>query len=353
MRVYDALTMEWSLLGAPGSASVDDDWWGVVCETPSGRLYRVSRDYGLANGALGLRQFGWNAAGQTDWLTFGHQPASEGQAHYIDIESDAWNRILVAYQDGRPGDATGADKGITILRIDGVTSRSQPLGKAGFSRRLAKDSRTQHCNVEVAHNGTVWAAWHESADALRGAVVASYDESLDRWTVAGSAVNGRPGSGQHVSLAIDPTGAPVVAYRVFGPPRFRVMRYDRQAQAWLQLGHDIGTAQLAGGGYPGFSREAGYRERTPFAVGRNGGTYLGFLSPDPATPAPHTERLIVWSFDGQTWSPVGPTGFLPGSDQQDYATIDVTSRGGFDVPVVLVRSRPLTPRESLVGFTFR
>ncbi|MEZ6015457.1 MAG: hypothetical protein R3F49_10110 [Planctomycetota bacterium] len=345
---YDAAAQTWRYLGAAGAASVGTDWWGAVQAGSAGVLYRANRDYGFANDGLGFWRYD---PGTASWAPFGSQPLSVGEAHYIDLELDTSGRPVLAFQDGTTAQPAGPGSGgaLTVLRIDPGSGAATALGGAAFTRAFTTPSDATHGDLAVSANGTLWAAWIEHAQGGEHPRVARFDAGPGTWTLVGSPANGLPNIGSHVAIAVDSTGRPLIAFRGNGPLRFLVYRMDLGTLTWSQVGADISASQLSGGAYPGFSVEAGYRERTPFAVGPADGLYLSHLAPD----ASQVDRVKVFSFRGGAWLPLGSTGFLPGTEQEDYTSLAVISEGGVEVPFVTCRRAPLTANERLVGYAFR
>ncbi|QDV04802.1 hypothetical protein Poly30_02950 [Planctomycetes bacterium Poly30] len=351
---FDAAADTWGYVGQAGEPSIRVDWWGVVQPVGSGWLYRANRDYGFPRNGLGLWRF---QPGTADWAPFGPQPLSAGEAHYIDVELDASGRLLIGFQDGLRSmtSGPGAAGAATVLRIDPGSGDATSLGGTGFTSEFASTSDASHVDLEVAANGTLWAAWTESGLGLAHPRVARFhpgsgsSPGSGSWSLVGSPASGLPDAGAHVSIAIDASGRPLIAFRGNAPLRFLVYRMDLAANTWSQVGDDIHPSQLGSGGSPGFSREAGYRERTPFVVGPAGSLYLAHLTPD----ANEVDRVQVLTFREDAWVPVGASGFLPGSEPEDYVSLAAISENGVEVPIVACRRSPQTPNERLVGYAFR
>ena len=345
---FDSLDETWRYVGGAGEASRGLDWWGVVQPSGGGVFYRANRDYGYSNSGLGLMRYDPVVAG---WQTFGDQPVTDGEAHFVDVELDGANRLLIGYQDGLPAmpDGPGAAGAATVLRVDPTSGERAILGGAGFSSAFAEPSVVAHVDIAVSPSGTLWASWTERGLGGAHPRVARLAAGSESWSLVGSAATGLPIAGAHVAIDIDLAGRPVIAFRGNAPLRFLVYRMDLATNTWSQVGGDIEPSTLSVGATPGFSREQGYRERTPFVIGPAGGMYIAFLSPD----GNQVPRAKVFTLSEGQWTPMGGSGYLPGSEQEDYISLTAISVDGVEVPLVACRRAPQSPDERLVGYAFR
>ncbi len=345
---FDSSAVTWRYVGGAGEASRGLDWWGVVQPASGGVIYRANRDYGFSNSGLGLRRYDPSVEA---WEPFGNQPLTDGEAHFVDVELDNSGRLLIGFQDGlrTMPNGPGAVGAATVLRVDPTSGNAIALGGAGFSSAFAEPSDVGHVDVEVSSNGTLWAAWTEKGLGGAHPRVARLSAGSETWTLVGSSATGLPIAGAHVAIDLDLAGRPVIAFRGNAPLRFLVYRMDLQQGTWSQIGDDIEPSRLSVGSAPGFSLEQGYRERTPFVVGPAGGMYIAFLSPDDN----QVPRVKVFTLSEGAWVPMAGTGFLPGTEQEDYTSLTAIAENGVEVPIIACRRAPQTPNERLIGYAFR
>ncbi|QDV06602.1 hypothetical protein Poly30_21120 [Planctomycetes bacterium Poly30] len=351
--LYNDQSGRWESVGLPGNASAGRDWWPKMALDHSGEIFRVNYDYGL-DGRLGVRRLDLTSQSNPGWILPFGAALSSGQSHTPDLEIDSQNRLIISYQDGPGGNGASLTQGgITVLRVNPQTGQSVALGHPGFSDDFMPpglNSVTWHTQVERAADGTIYAAWSEKAfgNTRNRLYVARYSEVQQRWKLIGSPGLDRLAEGINLSLELDASGVPVVAYRGEDPVSLRVLRWIPGTYDWEQIGDDIAVHDLSLQiGYYGFSPDGGYRESVPFTIDALGRIYIACRAHDAFGEI----RMKTWRFEGAAgWQPLGPHGgFLPGSGDEDYGFL-ITSQG--TVPVMSCRRRPGSFQEQVVVHRF-
>ncbi|HRV81182.1 MAG: hypothetical protein H6830_07145 [Planctomycetes bacterium] len=127
--------------------------------------------------------------------------------------------------------------------------------------------------LDVDSGGRLWAAWQESNAIMGGVpVVATYREVDDRWEMVGDfRPLIPPGRSGNLELAVDKYGTPYLAAYLFD--QFRVYRWvgDLKTGAWQMLGIPVGFLDA-----PKMTPGSEYRDWVAFALDPDGAPYLAY-----------------------------------------------------------------------------
>ena len=177
----------------------------------------------------------------------------------------------------------------------------QNIGSAGFSVGDA-----HFISLALDGSGTPYVAYMDAGNSNK-ATVMKYDGT--NWVTVGSA-GFSAGQAYNTSLALDGSGTPYVAYRDWGnSSKATVMTYD--GTNWVTVGS------------AGFS--AGVADWTSLAL--DGSTpYVAYID------LANSDKATVMKYDGTNWVPVGSAGFSAG---QAYYT--VLALNGSGTPYVVYR----------------
>ena len=150
-----------------------------------------------------------------NWSVVGSVGFSAGEANYQKIAIDANNIPYVVYQDVANSNKT------TVMRF--INNSWEVVGSAGFSDGIAI-----YQTIAIANDGTLYVAYSDASNDDK-AVVKKFDSVNDKWVTVGTdglakgtnnqngwvtlgKTSNTPGAASYVSLAIDKSGAPFVAF---------------------------------------------------------------------------------------------------------------------------------------------
>lgn len=309
----------WSSVGAPQSASVGQAWYNKLAIGADGQVYLTCRDYG-AGARMSLRHFDASA---NAWFSVGPNGSSPGEAHWTDVALGPTGEPFVVYADR----STNPIDCPTAMRY--TAGNWYFLGGTGFSGTTASFP-----SIAVDADNAPLAAFSDAAffDPNTGtgrASVMRFDSSTFSWTPVG-ARGFSPDGAANLTLTLDRTGAPWIAYYVWHS-RIVVMRFD--GTAWQQVG---GSA--SGPERPEVQTE-GWRQWLSLAFDSQNTPYVSYQRLDDG------DRAAVRRFDGANWVAVGNLGFS-GADA-DYLSMAI---GRDDVPYVVFRDAANGYRMSVMRF---
>lgn len=306
---------EWSYVGGKGNASIGTAWYNHLAFDTLGRLYIASRDYGVA-GRLNLRRFpGFTTNG---WQDTNNGGASVGDAHYTHIAAGPNEDVFAVFVDQTQSNHA------TVRRFwHGAWTN---LGSPGFTNGAAG-----YTSLGVDHSGRVYVGYSDGnfqdSSGEGKFTVMRYTPSTGAWQYVGSpgftpngALNGR--------LVLDNDDVPYVAYQNYHL-RLVVMRFN--GAQWVQVG---GSA--SGPDRPVLETES-WRQWVSLAFDSHNTPYVAYQMLD------NGGKAAVRRFQGNSWVPVGPTGFTPGA--ADYMSMAIDKN---DTPYVVFRDSTANFRASVM-----
>ena len=303
----------WSHLGARGSASNGQAWYNRIALDAADRVYLGCRDYAVG-GRISVRTFD---PATNLWSSVGPGGLSLGEAHYTDVAIGPDGLPVVVFADRT---TTPVDRS-TALRF--TNSGWQVLGGLGFSPAGAG-----YTSLEVDGAGAVFAAFTDAsqpdaATQIGRASVLRHDASTGAWTPVGAS-GFTPHGALNVTLALDRTGLPWVAYYVWHA-QIVVMRFD--GASWARVGGSASGSEL-----PDVQTES-WRQWLSLDFDSQNTPYVAYQS------YAQGNRASVRRFDGASWVPVGNLRFSAGA--ADYLSMAI---GPDDVPYVVFRDATAAQR---------
>jgi hypothetical protein len=152
--------------------------------------------------------------------------AANDRGAWLSMGATADGRVVVAYED-RTAKALGVSFG-TIGADGAVTWAHEQVDGYADETGLDPGDRGRYASLAVAADGTVWVA-HQ--DVTNGALRYARRAPDGVWTsgVADTGGGSRPNAGLWASLALDPSGNPVIAHYDAGKGDLRVARWNGSA----------------------------------------------------------------------------------------------------------------------------
>jgi len=271
----------WTTLGSSGFSA------GTVSHVSSAlddndTLYVAYSDNGNSQKATVMKYNG------SSWDTVGSAGFSADGVQFVSLAFDASGTPYVAYRDYSVFKAT-------VMKYNG--SSWATVGSTGFS---AGDM--SYACMAIGSNDTPYVAYSDFGGGSAGkATVMKYNGSS--WVNVGSA-GFSAGRAYYVSLAMDGSGTPYVAYQDAGNSnKATVMKYN--GSSWV----NVGSA--------GFS--AGIPYYNSLAFDSNDTAYIAFQD------AGKSGKTTVMKYNGSSWDIVGSRGFSAGSSS--YVSLDIDGSG--------------------------
>ena len=221
-------------------------------------------------------------AGTDSWDLVGTRGFSAGEARYVSLALDTNAIPYVAYQDDPNGDEA------TVMKYNAGTDSWDVVGAAGFSA-----GRAEYLSIALDGSDTPYVAYRDF-DSANNATVMMYNTGTGNWDVVGAA-GFASGSVNYTSLALDGSDTPYVAYQDGGNlGRATVMKYNSGTNTWEPLGA------------AGFS--AGSISYTSLEFDNGDNPYVAYRDGGNANKA----TLMKYNSAASAWENVGSAGFSTG-----------------------------------------
>ncbi|MBX2907164.1 MAG: Ig-like domain-containing protein [Taibaiella sp.] len=223
------------------------------------------------------------------WSMLGGSTPTSDGSSNNNLAIDASGNIYFAYKELY---STYANK-LTVVKYDG--SSWSVVGSRGFS-----PGTVDYVSLALNASGTPYVAFRDGNSANK-ATVMSYNGST--WSVVGS--DGfSSGGASHLSITIDRSGTPYVAYSGnSGSNKLTVKKYD--GSSWSTVGST------------GFS--AGAATNITIRTDNAGVPYVGY------TDAGNSSKATLMKYNGSSWTAVVSAGFTSGS--AEYLSFALDSKG--------------------------
>jgi len=238
----------------------------------------------------------WRAVGpnDTNQIEFG---GGTGSTYNSIAVNQSTNVPYVAFRDADASNYYGASVRAYI------GGHWQYVGQPGFSAGEGKFNA-----ITIDKNGNLYEACQASGLTLHCAVYAYVAGVWD--TLPGQAA-GFTKPAQYVSITTDTNGIPYVAYEDLSSIKLDVLMYDPIGKAWLPVGGSLGIspgqAQFES---IGFDRV----HNTPYVAFEDGS---------------NGDKLMVYSFNGTSWSTVGGASYITGitTDTVNWISMTIDKNG--------------------------
>jgi hypothetical protein len=259
----------------------------------SGTPYVAYMDWGNNYGATVMKY----SAGS--WQPVGSPNFSGGEVANTSIAIDGNGTPYVAYQD-----VGNSSQKATVRKYNGANW--VVVGSAGFSAGLAS-----YISIAIDGNGTPYVAYSDYSVSPYKATVKKYNGTS--WVDVGSAGGFSAGTASYISMAIDGSGTPYVAYRDYYeyPNKATVKKYN--GTSWVDVG-------LAGG----FS--AGSASYISMAIDGSGTPYVAYLDYNE-----YPNKVTAKKYNGTSWVDVGSAGGFVSTNLAAFISITIAPNG---IPVV-------------------
>jgi hypothetical protein len=184
----------------------------------------------------------------TSWVDVGLADFSAGQVLFTSMAIDGSGTPYVAYMDW------GNNYGATVMKYS--AGSWQPVGSPNFS-----GGEVANTSIAIDGNGTPYVAYQDVGNSSQKATVRKYNGA--NWVVVGSA-GFSAGLASYISIAIDGNGTPYVAYSDYSVSPYKATVKKYNGTSWVDVG-------LAGG----FS--AGSASYISMAIDGSGTPYVAYL----------------------------------------------------------------------------
>ena len=220
--------------------------------------------------------------GGSYWGEEGGSYCSRGDVYYTSTDFGPYTDPLVAYSDVYAGQRA------TVVNYSSSYSQWQFVGPEGFTA-----DQVAYTSLKIDdNNGKVYLAYSDLGNGGQ-ASVRYYDATSNSWPALGSLLFSA-GEADYLSMAITPTGAPVVAYVDKGNGgKATVKKYT--GSSWVNLGGAGFTADQV--------------SSTSLFIGSSGKIFLAY------SDLGHSGKATVRSYDSGTdsWPLVGSADFSAGT----------------------------------------
>ena len=228
---------------------------------------------------------------------------SNGRCAPPSLQLDPAGQPVVAFEEGGPDHAR-----IQVRRWDGSAWRA-----VGPPLIQEAEERASSPAIALGKGGAPWVAWEESRGDAILVLVARLDGEV--WRPVGRAVNGSPGpAGTGTpALALDSTGAPVVAWQ---DGRSRTVRISRlEGEEWEDMGAPLQEPGATVGRAPALALDPAGYVLAAFVLERG------------------AERAVpVLRWDGRSWGEVGEP--IPAGQAAAAVSRPALATDRWGVPVV-------------------
>ncbi len=217
------------------------------------------------------------------WNVLGAPGITSGAALNTSIAIDGAGVPYVAFLDG------ANSYKISVMKYNASTASWALLGPAAFSPGGAN-----YISLAIDGTGVPYVAFEDYANNYK-ATVMKYSAATDSWSVVGSA-GFSAWYADYTTLAIDGSGTPYVAYADhWSNDAPTVMKYSTSTNSW----NSVGSAAFG----------PNYSTQMSLAIDGSGVPYLAFGDQSKGYKA----SVMKYSSGTGTWSFVGTAGFTPGS----------------------------------------
>jgi len=227
----------------------------------------------------------WATAGPNDF-----NQLSVSNASYTSLVFDSSGTPYVAFADRNKDDK------VTVKKYDG--NSWQIVGIDGFSV-----ADVHYVSLAISSNGTLFVAYLDTGINYDSKVyVKTFDGTS--WQTVGAAGGIANDDANYISLAIDASGVPYVAYTTYGNNnggKVKVKKYD--GNSWV----DTGTISTGESHY------------TSMAFNASGDLYITYSDWGLA------RKAVLKKYDGNSWQNVGGSTFSTG--QADYLSLAISPAG--------------------------
>jgi hypothetical protein len=239
----------------------------------------VASGYSNSDAAQGtFHNVGWQLVGDVGF--------SDGEVSYVSIAVNSEGTPYVAYRDASTTKAT-------VKYYDG--SSWITLGGTGLSSGSAF-----HISMAIDDADAVYVAYYDG-DKSGMATVCRFAYSEGAWTTVGSA-GFSAGVALYLSLALNSTGIPYLAYLDGSDSLYRATVQYRSGTSWLTLGSTRPSTGMVSG--------------TSLAISEDGIPYLAYIDNNLS------DMATVTKYYGNTWTDVGDTVFSSGSVESISLALD-------------------------------
>ena len=273
----------WETVGIVGFSSADALTPSIALNT-NGTPYVVYRDNNPISKKATVKKFNGSS-----WETVEGAGISIGDGPYTSITVNPNGTPYVVYQD-----VVNSSKA-TVKKFNGSTWET--VGVTGFSTGNADLT-----SIAIDYNGIPFVVYGDGANNNKATVMKF---TGNNWETVGSAgfSAGSVINGGFISLAINSSGTPYVAYRDDGNGfKATVKKYN--GSNWETVGS------------VGFSAGAVYF--TSIAINSSGTPYVAY------TDIANGERTTVKKFNGSSWETVGSVGFSVGLSYYTSIALDAS-----------------------------
>lgn len=260
----------WAPLGRPGFSAADVTYTFATTDT-GGRPYVIYGDYSKGLKATLMKY------DDTGWTAVGGEGFSKGWVALSRVAIDKHNTPFVAFEEYFNG-----SYGTQVMRYNGTTWNQ--MGVIG-----PHSNHASYLSLQVNSNSEPYVTYKDTWDTSYGKV------SVKKWNGSDWEYVGKygfsMGEANHMTLAIDPSDVPYVAYHeVANGYKASVRKFD--GTDWVLVGK--------------YGISSGTADYVYLALDKTGVPFVAFGDGD------HDGKITVMKYDGTNWVVVGSAGFTSG-----------------------------------------
>jgi hypothetical protein len=260
----------WAPLGRAGFSAADVTYTFATTDT-GGRPYVIYGDYSKGLKATLMKY------NDTGWTPIGGEGFSKGWVALSRVAIDKHNTPFVAFEE-----YTDRQYMTTVMRYDGTTWNR--LGLYG-----PQSNHASYLSLKVNSNSEPYVTYKDTWDTSYGKV------SVKKWNGSDWQYVGKygfsMGEANYMTLAIDPSDVPYVAYHeVANGYKASVRKFD--GTDWVLVGK--------------YGISSGTADYVYLALDKTGTPFIAFGDGD------HDGKATVMKYDGTNWVIVGSAGFTAG-----------------------------------------